>query len=134
MFAINSAFGGEIDYAVLMKKYGDSSRETAQMHATARLSASDARNNSRRAIPIRATSAPVISSARTSPGGCRCTASLRLTNAFSKKIENHIASLAIHYMHDNFVRIHQSLRITPAMAAGLSDRVWSLEYLIGLIE
>lgn len=46
----------------------------------------------------------------------------RLTNAFSKKIENHAASLAIHYMHYNFVRIHQRLRVTPAMATGVTDR------------
>jgi hypothetical protein len=58
----------------------------------------------------------------------------RLTNAFSKKIENHLASLAIHYMHYNFVRIHQSLRVTPAMAAGVTDHVWEMEDLVGLLE
>ena len=57
----------------------------------------------------------------------------RLTNAFSKKVENHLASLAIHYMHYNFVRIHQSLRVTPAMAAGVSDRLWSIEDMINLL-
>jgi hypothetical protein len=58
----------------------------------------------------------------------------RLTNAFSKKIENHIASIAIHYMHYNFCRIHSSLRITPAMAAGLSDHVWELSDLVALLQ
>jgi IS1 family transposase len=58
----------------------------------------------------------------------------RLTNAFSKKIENHVASLAIHYMHYNFVRIHQTLRVSPAMAAGVSDRLWSIEDLVGLLQ
>jgi len=58
----------------------------------------------------------------------------RLTNAFSKKIENHIASIAIHYMHYNFVRIHQSLRVTPAMAAGVTDRLWSIEDLVSLLN
>jgi IS1 family transposase len=57
----------------------------------------------------------------------------RLTNAFSKKIENHIAAIALHYMHYNFCRIHQTLRVTPAMQAGISDRVWSIEQLIGLL-
>jgi IS1 family transposase len=57
----------------------------------------------------------------------------RLTNAFSKKLENHIAALALHYMHYNFCRIHQSLRITPAMAAGISDHVWELSELLGLL-
>jgi len=51
----------------------------------------------------------------------------RLTNAFSKKIENHAAAVAIHFIHYNFARIHKTLRITPAMAAGISDHVWSLE-------
>jgi len=57
----------------------------------------------------------------------------RLTNAFSKKIENHEHSIALHYMHYNFARIHKSLRITPAMAAGVTDHVWSLEEIAGLI-
>ena len=57
----------------------------------------------------------------------------RLTNAFSKKIENHTAALAIFYMHYNFVRIHSSLRVTPAMAAGVTDRLWSIEDIISLL-
>ena len=58
----------------------------------------------------------------------------RLTNAFSKKIENHVASIAIHYMHYNFVRIHQTLRVTPAMAAGVADHVWSIRELVELLQ
>jgi len=48
----------------------------------------------------------------------------RLTNGFSKKAENHAAMVAIHFMHHNFARIHKTLRVTPAMAAGLADHVW----------
>jgi hypothetical protein len=51
----------------------------------------------------------------------------RLTNAFSKKVENHAHAIALHFMYYNFVRIHKSLRITPAMAAGITDRLWSIE-------
>ena len=51
----------------------------------------------------------------------------RLTNGFSKKIENHEYAIAIHYMHYNFGRIHKTLRVTPAMEAGISDHVWTLE-------
>lgn len=58
----------------------------------------------------------------------------RLTNAFSKKVENHSHAVALHFMFYNFGRIHQSLRITPAMAAGVSDHVWSLEEIAGLTE
>jgi hypothetical protein len=54
----------------------------------------------------------------------------RLTNAFSKKVENLHAAVALHFAHYNFVRPHRSTRITPAMAAGVSDRLWSLEELV----
>jgi hypothetical protein len=57
----------------------------------------------------------------------------RLTNAFSKKIENHAHSVALHYMFYNFCRIHQTLKVTPAMEAGLTDHVWSLEELCVLM-
>ena len=56
----------------------------------------------------------------------------RLTNAFSKKIENHMHSVALFYMHYNFVRIHQTLRVTPAMEAGISHRVWSVSDIVAL--
>lgn len=58
----------------------------------------------------------------------------RLTNAFSKKVENHAHSVALFYMHYNFVRIHQTLRVTPAMEAGLTQRVWSIEEIVALTE
>ena len=58
----------------------------------------------------------------------------RLTNAFSKKIENHVASIALHYAHYNLVRIHQTLRVTPAMAAGLTDRAWEIADLLALMD
>ena len=50
-----------------------------------------------------------------------------MTNAFSRRVENHIYAISIYFMHDNFVRIHQSLRVTPAMEAGVTDRLWSIE-------
>ena len=58
----------------------------------------------------------------------------RLTNAFSKKVENHEAAIALHYMHYNFARIHQTLRCTPAMEAGVSNHVWDLEEVVRLID
>jgi hypothetical protein len=57
----------------------------------------------------------------------------RLTNAFSKKAENHAAMVALHFMHYNYCRIHQTLRVTPAMQAGLMDHVWEIEELVKLI-
>ena len=58
----------------------------------------------------------------------------RLTNAFSKKLENYIHALAIYFMHYNFVRIHQTLRVTPAMAAGVSDTLWSLDDMVRVVD
>jgi len=58
----------------------------------------------------------------------------RLMNAFSKKVDNHKAMIALHYMHYNFARIHKSLRVTPAMEAGVSDHVWSLEEIAELAD
>ena len=58
----------------------------------------------------------------------------RLTNGFSKKVENHEHALAIYFMHYNFCRIHQTLRCTPAMEAGVSDRVWSLQEMVELLD
>src|ERR1700722_10724437 len=58
----------------------------------------------------------------------------RLTNAFSKKVENHAHAIALHYMHYNFCRVHQTLRVTPAMQAGLTSRVWDIEDLAALVE
>ena len=58
----------------------------------------------------------------------------RLTNAFSKKIEMHAAAVALHFMYYNFCRVHLTLGETPAMAAGISDRRWTVEDLVELLE
>ena len=58
----------------------------------------------------------------------------RLTNAFSKKAENHAHSVALNFMYYNFVRIHSKLRVTPAMAAGVTDRLWEIADIAALIE
>ena len=58
----------------------------------------------------------------------------RLTNAFSKKVENHEAAVNLHFMHYNFCRIHQTLRVTPAMEVGISDHVWSLNEVAALVD
>ena len=57
----------------------------------------------------------------------------RLTNGFSKKVENHAYHVALHYMHYNFCRIHQTLRVTPAMGAGIADHVWGIEEIAALL-
>jgi len=58
----------------------------------------------------------------------------RLTNAFSKKIENHTAAVALHTMFYNFVRVHQTLKVSPAMAAGATDRLWEVSDIVKVLE
>jgi IS1 transposase len=58
----------------------------------------------------------------------------RLTNAFSKRVENHAAAIALHTMYYNFVRIHQTLKVTPAMAAGVTDKLWEMNDLVAMLE
>jgi IS1 family transposase len=58
----------------------------------------------------------------------------RLTNAFSRRAENHAAAVALYFMYSNFTRVHMSLRVTPAMAAGIADHVWALEEIVGLLQ
>ena len=58
----------------------------------------------------------------------------RLTNAFSKKVKNHAYSVAIYFMHYNFVRIHQTLKISPAMAAGVTDKLWEMSDMVKVLE
>ncbi len=55
-------------------------------------------------------------------------------NGFSKKVENHIHSVALHFMHYNFCRVHQTLRVTPAMEAGVTDHMWSIEEILNLLD
>ena len=58
----------------------------------------------------------------------------RLTNAFSKKVENHAYSVALYYMHYDYARIHKTLRVTPAMEAGVSNHVWDIEEVAALLD
>jgi hypothetical protein len=58
----------------------------------------------------------------------------RLTNAFSKRIENHAAAVALYFMYYNFGRVHQTLGVTPAMEAGVANHVWSIEEIVGLLD
>jgi hypothetical protein len=58
----------------------------------------------------------------------------RLTNAFSKKLENHVAGLSLYFMYYNFCRVHQTLRVTPAMEAGITDHVWEIKEIVSLLD
>jgi IS1 family transposase len=128
--AVEDSFGSEIDYAMLIKIYGNSPE------AEKRYSPAECTGIKKEVIMGNPDSKHVSTSyierqnLTMRMGMRRFT---RLTNGFSKKIEFHIASIAIHYMHYNFCRIHQTLRVTPAMEAKISNHVWSIEEIAALI-
>jgi len=132
LFAIAEAFDYQIDYAVLRKIYGGSSSKTAEVrYSPAECVGCEKEAKIGNPDPKHVSTSYVERQNLTMRMQMR--RFTRLTNAFSKKIENHVAALALHYMHYNFVRIHQTLRVTPAMAAGLTDRVWGIEDLVALL-
>ena len=79
-------------------------------------------------------SARPLLSGLTSIFGCTLAGFTQLTNAFSKKVENHAHAVALHFFYYNFVRIHKTLKVTPAMAAGVTDRLWEVEDMINVLE
>lgn len=128
------AFGNDIDYAQLVKIYGfdgNAAKPEQRYSAGVCCGAKKKRVTGR---PLkRDVSTSHVERQNLTMRMCmrRFT---RLTNAFSKKIENLEHAVALHFMHYNFCRIHQSLRVTPAMAAGVTDRLWSIEDIVALLD
>jgi IS1 family transposase len=122
--AVEGAFCGDADFATLQKIYG-APLENHTRYSPATCIGCDMKVVSGNPDPKHVSTSYVERQNLTMRMGMR--RFTRLTNGFSKKIENHIAAVAIHFIHYNFARIHKTLRITPAMAAGISDHVWSLE-------
>lgn len=129
--AVESAFGSEIDYAMLVKLYGNDSESETRY--------SPAECIGCRSVAI--TGNPKVKDISTSfverqnlTMRMHMRRFTRLTNAFSKKIENHGHAVALHYMHYNFCRVHQTLRVTPAMEAGITDHVWTIEDVVKLLD
>lgn len=129
--AVEDTFGTEIDYAMLVKLYG-SDRESETRYSPAECIGCREVVVTGRPDPKHISTSYVERQNLTMRMHMR--RFTRLTNAHSKKIENHIASIAIHYMHYNFCRVHETLRVTPAMEAGITNRVWSIEEMIGLLD
>ena len=128
--AVETAFGADIDFAQLVKIYG------ASGEAQTRYSPGQCIGISCNAV----TGAPDpkhISTSFVERQNLTMRMSMRrftrLTNAFSKKLENHMAAIALHFMYYNFARIHQTLRVTPAMAAGVAHHVWTVEEIVALL-
>ncbi len=132
--AVDHAFGIDVDYAMLQKHYGAAS---ADLSASARYSPTRITGISKEVIrgnPDRR----YVSTSYIERQNLTMRMSMRrftrLTNGFSKKLANHIHAVALHCVHYNFARIHKTLRVTPAMEAGLTDHVWSIEEIIGLLD
>lgn len=128
--AVENAFGADIDYAMLVKIYESTQEETR--YSPAKCNGSERKKISGNPDPKNISTSYVERQNLTMRMGIR--RFTRLTNAFSKKIENHIYHLAIHYMYYNFCRIHKTLRVSPAMEAGVTDRLWEIEDIIALLN
>jgi len=129
--AIEGAFGADVDYAMLVKLYGaDPAGEKRYSPAECigirktRIEGSPDPNHISTSFAERNNLTMRMSIRRFT----------RLTNAFSKKIENHALSVALHYMNYNFCRLHKTLRITPAMAAGVTNHAWSIAEVVTMLE
>ena len=129
--AVEDAFAHEVDYAMLQKIYGDDPQAEKRY--------SPAKCNGTRRVRIQGDPDPDhVSTSYVERQNLTMRMSMRrftrLTNAFSKKVENHAHSIALHYMHYNFCRIHRTLRVTPAMEAGVTDHLWEIEDVVALLE
>jgi IS1 family transposase len=130
--AVELGFGTDVDYAMLVKLYGNDTPDRESRYSPAEVI-------SCRSIPlIGDPQHRHISTSYVERQNLTMRMNMRrftrLTNAFSKKVDNHRAAVALHYMHYNFCRVHQTLRVTPAMEVGIADHIWSIEEMVQLLE
>jgi IS1 family transposase len=130
--AIEGAFGADIDYAQLVKIYGASSDSAKGRYSPAECTGAVKTPIEGKPDPKHISTSYIERQNLTLRMHMR--RFTRLTNAFSKKVENHAYAVALHMMYYNFVRIHSALRITPAMAAGVADRLWEVSDIVALWE
>jgi hypothetical protein len=129
--AIEMAFGENVDYAQMHKIYG-ASGDVEGRYSPAKCIGSDMKT------VIGSPNYEHVSTSYVERQNLTMRMSMRrftrLTNAFSKKLENHAAAISLYFAFYNFCRVHQTLRVTPAMEAKLTDHVWSVEELVGLLK
>ena len=132
--AVEGAFGADVDFAQLVKLYGDS---TGHKGHEKKYSPAECTGTKKRVVEGSPDAAHVSTSyverqnLSMRMGMRRFT---RLTNGFSKKLENHLLMLSLYFVHYNFCRVHKSLRMSPAMAAGVSDTLHDMEWIVSLID
>jgi len=130
--AVESAFGSEIDYAMLVKMYGSDASESESRYSPAECIGTQSATITGHPNPKHISTSYVERQNLTMRMGMR--RFTRLTNGFSKKVENLRHAVALHFMHYNFCRVHQTLRVTPAMEAGVTDHVWTIGEVVGLLD
>ncbi|CAN5600975.1 IS1 family transposase [soil metagenome] len=138
-WAAEGAFGGEVDYAMLIKLYGNSPQGPQTRYSPAPCVGTEVKKVSGAPDPAHIATSYVERQNLTMRMGMR--RFTRLTNAFSKKVENVVHAVSLHFMFYNFARPHQTLTkanggrpTTPAMAAGVADQVWTLRDIAGLLD
>jgi len=130
--AIENVFGIDIDYAMLVKVYGSPSKEEQRRYSPASCVGTETQVIRGNPDPKHINTSYVERQNLTMRMGMR--RFTRLTNAFSKKVQNLGHAVALHFLHYNFCRVHQTLGTTPAVAAGVADHVWSIDELVGLLD
>jgi IS1 family transposase len=129
--AVGDAFGCDIDYSMLIKIYGaEAGSETRYSPAVCMGCKKETKMGN--LDPKHVSTSYVERANLTMRMSMR--RFTRLTNGFSKKLENHMAALALYFMYYNFVRIHQTLRVTPAMAAGVTSKLWDVADIVALLD
>jgi IS1 family transposase len=130
--AIATSFGGDVDYGMLIKIYGASSESAIGRYSPAECTGARKERIEGNPDPKHiSTSFAERNNLNVRMHSRRMT---RLTNAFSKKMENHAHAMALHFLYYNFVRIHKTLRTTPAMAAGVTKRLWEMSDIVDMLE
>jgi IS1 family transposase len=132
--AVEGAFGGDVDYAQLIKIYGPLTGQTGHERKYSPAECTGTKKRIVAGYPEKA----LVSTSHVERQNLTMRMHMRrftrLTNGFSKKVENHMHAVALHFMYYNFVRVHQTLKVTPAMEAGLTDRLWDIKDLVALID
>ncbi|MGB3272099.1 MAG: helix-turn-helix domain-containing protein [Xanthobacteraceae bacterium] len=130
--AVEGAFGGDIDYAMLVKIYGTSPDSAKGRYSPAECTG--ARKERIEGNPDPKHVSTSFAERQNLTMRMHMRRFTRLTNGFSKKVEQHVNAVALHFMYYNFVKIHSSLRMTPAMAAGVAGKLWEVSDIVALIE
>jgi len=130
--AVERAFGSEIDYAMLVKIYSTHPENQEVRYSPAQCCG--AKKEAIMGHPVRQHVSTSFVERQNLTMRMQIRRFTRLTNAFSKKLENHAAAVALHYMAYNFAKVHKTLRVTPAMEAGVADHVWTMEEIASLLN